>query len=435
MHTPARITWRLCTAFALTCLTLSFSRAEQPASTEVGPTPEGLEFFEKQVRPLMATHCQKCHGAEEQKGGLRLDSRAAILTGGDSGPAVVPGKLDEGLLLDAVAYGDLYQMPPSGKLPDAALQTLRRWVELGAPWPADDGPTPAGKPAGFNLAERAKHWAFQGLVPHEPPAVQDAAWPISSVDRFILARLEAAGLAPAEPADKATLLRRLSFDLVGLPPTPAELQAFQSDDDPRALERVVDRLLASPHYGERWGRHWLDLVRYAESRGHEFDYAIPNAYQYRDYVIRAFNADVPYNQFVTEQIAGDLLAQPRLNPERGFNESMLGPGFWFLGEEVHSPVDTRSDETDRTDNKLDVFSKTFLGLTVACARCHDHKFDAISTNDYYALAGFIASSGYRQAAFESLGEQRQIAEQMAAVRADPATQACRATGRRGAAGA
>ena len=417
MHTPARIIWRLCTAFALTCLVSSFSRAEQPASSEVGPTPEGLEFFEKQVRPLLATHCQKCHSAEEQKGGLRLDTRVAILTGGDSGPAVVPGKLDEGLLLDAVAYGDLYQMPPSGKLPDAALQTLRRWVELGAPWPADDGPAPAGKPAGFNLAERAKHWAFQGLVPHEPPAVQDAAWPVSSVDRFILARLEAAELAPAEAADKATLLRRLSFDLVGLPPTPAELQAFQSDDDPRALECVVDRLLASPHYGERWGRHWLDLVRYAESRGHEFDYAIPNAYQYRDYVIRAFNADVPYNQFVTEQIAGDLLAQPRLNPERGFNESMLGPGFWFLGEEVHSPVDTRSDETDRTDNKLDVFSKTFLGLTVACARCHDHKFDAISTNDYYALAGFIASSGYRQAAFESLGEQRQIAEQMAAVRA------------------
>ena len=393
------------------------SAAEPPADNAAPPTAEALEFFEKRVRPLLVMHCHKCHGAEEQKGGLRLDSRAGVLAGGDSGPAVVPGKTDEGLLLDAVAYGDLYQMPPSGKLPAADLDTLRRWVELGAPWPKEAGPAAAKKSGEFDLAERAKQWAFQGWIDHAPPAVKDEAWPVTPVDRFILSRLEAAELSPAAPADKATLLRRASFALVGLPPTPEEIAAFLADNSSQAWEGAIDRLLGSPHFGERWGRHWLDLVRYAESRGHEFDYSIPNAYQYRDYVIRAFNADLPYDQFLTEQIAGDLVEPPRLNPERGFNESILGAGFWFLGEEVHSPVDTRLDETDRTDNKLDVFSKTFLGLTVACARCHDHKFDAISTKDYYALAGYIASSSYRQAPFETLDSHRRVIGEMAARRA------------------
>jgi cytochrome c553 len=422
MPAHPRISWRLplsaAIASAIVGLAFASSPADEPAAGPAAnkPTPEAVEFFEKRVRPLLVAHCQKCHGAEEQKGGLRLDSRAAILAGGDSGPAVVPGKVNEGLLLDAVAYGDLFQMPPSGKLPDADLETLRQWVALGAPWPAEDAKAAGPKASVFDLAERAKHWAFQGLVAHDPPIVKDTSWSVSPIDHFILARLEAAGLSPALSADRATLLRRLSFDLVGLPPTPAEVQAFQADDSPQAIERVVDLLLASPHYGERWARHWLDLVRYAESRGHEFDYPIPNAYQYRDYVIRAFNRDLPYNQFVTEQVAGDLLEHPRLNPERGFNESILGTGFWFLGEEVHSPVDIRSDETDRNDNKIDVFSKTFLGLTVACARCHDHKFDAISTKDYYALAGFMLSSGYRQAAFESLEPQRTVAHEMQSVR-------------------
>ncbi len=422
MPAPARISWRLTLSaailFALVGLALSRSAATEPAVAPAAnkPTPEAVEFFEKRVRPLLVAHCQKCHGADEQKGGLRLDSRAAILAGGDSGPAIVPGKIDEGLLLDAVAYGDLFQMPPSGKLQAAEIETLREWVSAGAAWPAEDAKAAAPKGAGFDLAERAKHWAFQGLVAHDPPPVKNVGWPASPIDHFILARLESAGLAPAEGADRSTLLRRLSFDLAGLPPTLAEVQAFQADDSPQACERVVDRLLGSPHYGERWARHWLDLVRYAESRGHEFDYPIPNAYQYRDYVIRAFNRDLPYDQFVTEQVAGDLLEHPRQNQERGFNESILGTGFWFLGEEVHSPVDIRSDETDRNDNKIDVFSKTFLGLTVACARCHDHKFDAISTKDYYALAGFMLSSGYRQAAFESLEPQRKIAHEMQSVR-------------------
>ncbi|HEV7222736.1 MAG TPA: DUF1549 domain-containing protein, partial [Pirellulales bacterium] len=425
MPTTARRIRRFASSIVLLSGLLgALAAAENPAADNVArpaaaarPPAEALEFFEKRVRPLLVSQCQKCHGAKQQKGGLRLDSRAAALAGGDSGPAVVPGKTDQGLLLDAVAYGDLYQMPPSGKLPAADLETFRRWVELGAPWPAETGAATAQKPSEFDLAQRAKHWAFQGWIDHEPPAVRDAAWPASPVDRFILSRLEAADLAPAGPADKATLLRRLAYDLIGLPPTPAEIAAFLADDSPQATEQAIDRLLDSPHYGERWGRHWLDLVRYAESRGHEFDYPIPNAYQYRDYVIRAFNSDLPYDQFLIEQVAGDLLEPPRLNPQRGFNESILGTGFWFLGEELHSPVDTRADETDRTDNKIDVFSKTFLGLTVACARCHDHKFDAISTKDYYALAGFVASSSYRQAPFETLEIQRRATAEMAARRA------------------
>jgi len=206
-------------------------------------------------------------------------------------------------------------------------------------------------------------------------------------------------MRPAAEADSRTLIRRLYFDLIGLPPKPAEVEAFVAGKE--SYEAVVDRLLASPHFGERWARHWLDLVRFGETRGHEFDMLIPSAYEYRDYVIRALNDDVPYSQFVAEHIAGDLLASPRVNPSTGADESILGTGFWWLGEEVHAPVDIRQDETDRVDNKVDVFSKTFLGLTLACARCHDHKFDAPSTKDYYALSGFVLSMSYRQAAFES----------------------------------
>jgi hypothetical protein len=421
MPTQLQIVLRFAVAAGLWLSEGSMAGAQEDAGQAAdtnAPPPADVEFFEKQVRPLLAEHCHQCHGPDEQKGGLRLDSRRAVLAGGDTGPVVSPGKPDDSLLVDAVGYGDLYQMPPSGKLPDAAIATLRKWVEMGAPWPAEKSADGESKPlVEFDLQARAKHWAFQGLVEHVPPAVVNTAWPQSAVDRFVLAKIEAAGLTPAAPADRWTLLRRVTFDLTGLPPTSAQIESFLADESPLAFERVVDRLLASPHFGERWARHWLDLVRYAESRGHEFDYPIPNAYQYRDYVVRALNADLPYDQFVVEHLAGDLLLNPRLNPERGFNESILGTGFWFLGEEVHSPVDIRCDETDRNDNKIDVLSKTFLGLTVACARCHDHKFDAISTQDYYALAGFVLSSGYRQAPFEAMEENRRIAAELDALRA------------------
>ncbi|HLJ91976.1 MAG TPA: PSD1 and planctomycete cytochrome C domain-containing protein [Gemmataceae bacterium] len=388
-----------------------------PAAEAVADNSAGNEFFEKRIRPVLVQHCHSCHStrAKKPKGGLFLDSREALLRGGENGPAIVPGQPEQSRLIRAIRYHDVdLQMPPKGKLPEAAIADLTMWVQRGAPWPrAQPSATAASLPGAFDLDKRKReHWAWQPIHGSDPPAVVNRSWPCCPVDQFILAKLEAHGLSPAPPADPRTLLRRLSFDLTGLPPTPAEVEAFLADTSDRAWENVVDRLLASPHFGERWARHWLDLVRYAESRGHEFDYVAPNAYQYRDYVIRAFNADVPYDQFVTEHLAGDLLPQPRQHPTGGFNESILGTGFWFLGEVLHSPVDTRQDEADRFDNMVDVMTKTFLGLTVACARCHDHKFDAISTKDYYALLGFLRSSSYRLARFDTMEHNRRVAEQL-----------------------
>ena len=385
-------------------------------SADQAPTPEQLEFFEKKVRPLFAKHCYACHstGAKRVEAKLLLDSRASQLRGGDSGAAIVPGNAKKSLLIEAVRY-ESYEMPPQGKLPDRDIETLTRWIDMGAPWPKEAAPT-AAKREEFDLRQRkSEHWVWRPISDAQPPQVRDEAWPRNDADRYILASLEKAGLKPAGDADRTALLRRLYFDLIGLPPTPEEVEAFLADEEPAAVERVADQLLDSPHFGERWARHWLDLVRYAESRGHEFDNDTPNAFQYRDYVIRAFNADIPYDQFVREHIAGDLLPQPRLHPSRKFNESVLGTGFWFLGEWVHSPVDIRKDESDRFDNMLDVMSKTFLGVTVACARCHDHKFDAISTADYYSLSGFLQSSDYRQVRFESMEQNRRVADQLAQI--------------------
>jgi hypothetical protein len=379
------------------------------------PSAADIEFFEKKVRPVLATRCYKCHGPTKQEAGLRVDSRAALLEGGDSGPAIVPGKPAEGLLVDAINYGELYQMPKDGKLKPDEIAAITEWVKRGAPWPSEAA-VAAGAKYEFNLQERAKHWAYQPIGAHRPPELKQTARPRGDIDRFLLARLEAAGLAPAPNADRRTWIRRVYFAVIGLPPAPDEVEAFVEDKTSDAHERVVDRLLQSPHFGERWARHWLDLVRYAESRGHEFDYDVPNAWQYRDYVIRAFNADVPYDKFVIEHIAGDLLEEPRRHPQDGFNESILGTGFWFLGEWVHSPVDVRKDEADRFDNMIDVMTKTFLGLTVACARCHDHKFDAITQKDFYALQGYLQSSTYRQVCFDTLEHNRRIAERLHALR-------------------
>jgi hypothetical protein len=370
------------------------------AAAEPKFAAETLEFFEKEVRPVLANRCYECHSVNAKKvqGGLLLDSRAAVLKGGDTGPAAVPGKPKDSLLVEAINYGETYQMPPKSRLPAAEVASLTRWVELGLPWPNEPPPKASAKGPGFDLAARkASHWCWQPVQDPAPPAVRDAAWPAQPLDRFLLARLESAGLRPAPDAGKAQLLRRAAFDLIGLPPTRAELQAFLDDPSPQAFEKAVDGLLRSPHFGERWARHWMDLVRYAETYGHEFDYPIPHASEYRDYLIRAFNDDVPYNQFVLEHLAGDLLPRPRLNKERGFNESILGTGFWFLGEATHAPVDVRNDELGRIDNQLDVMSKSFLGVTLACARCHDHKFDAIATRDYYAMAGVLKSSRRQEA--------------------------------------
>ncbi len=427
----------------LCCVLMPFSEMgnARACADEHLSRAEGLEFFEKQVRPLLVTHCYQCHSinAKRIEASLLLDSRTAQLTGGDSGPAIVPGDADGSLLIEAVRY-ESYEMPPKGKMPDKDVATLERWVNMGAPWPDEAAPTVATSEKVFDLEKRkSEFWVWQPIANREAPQVNDTTWPRNEIDLHILARLEGAGLKPARDAERSAILRRLYFDLLGLPPTPEEVAGFLADCEARphavgssdssppgpaasadglkreAIERVVDRLLQSPHFGERWGRHWLDLVRYAESRGHEFDNDTPNAFHYRDYVIRAFNADLPYDQFVREHIAGDLLPQPRLHPTKKFNESVLGTGFWFLGEWVHSPVDIRKDEADRFDNMLDVMSKTFLGVTVACARCHDHKFDAISTADYYSLSGFLQSSDYRQVRFESMEQNRRVAERLAGV--------------------
>ncbi|MFO0964800.1 MAG: PSD1 and planctomycete cytochrome C domain-containing protein [Gemmataceae bacterium] len=357
------------------------------------PTREDLDFFESKIRPILVDNCFKCHSAGVKiKAHLRLDSRDLILKGGDTSPALVPGHPEKSLLVKAISYTDPeLRMPPRGKMPDQAIALLTEWVKRGAPWP-EEKTVAKGPKKDFDLKERSKHWSLQPLASPVPPAVAKKDWPTNDIDHFILAALEAKKLSPASPTDKRTLLRRVTFDLTGLPPTPAEIDAFLKDDAPDAYEKVVDRLLASPHYGERWARHWLDLVRYAETYGHEFDFEIPDAWLYRDYLIRAFNADVPFNRFVMEAIAGDALNEPRRHPADKTNESALGTMFWLFGEAKHSPVDSKGDYSDRLDNQIDVFGKTFLGMTIACARCHDHKFDAISTKDYYALYGYLESS-------------------------------------------
>jgi hypothetical protein len=380
------------------------------------PAPERDEFFEKRIRPVLADHCFKCHSARAKKvkGGLLLDSREGLRKGGDTGPALVPGRPEKSRLIEAVGYHNVdLQMPPNGKLPAAVIADLAAWVKMGAPWPATTSAKIGGHKYDFDLARRRnEHWSWQPLRPWTLPGVKDREWPSSPIDNFILSALAAKNIKPALATDRRSLIRRVYFDLIGLPPLAAEVEAFVRDTSSAAFAKVVDRLLDSRHYGERWARHWLDLVRYAETRGHEYDYPNPNAYQYRDYVIRAFNADVSYDQFVVEHLAGDLLKKPRLHPKEGFNESILGTGFWFLGEQLHSPVDICQDKADRFDNMIDVMSKAFLGLTVACARCHDHKFDAISAKDYYALFGFLESSSYRLARFDSMEHNRQVAEQL-----------------------
>ena len=352
------------------------------------------EHFEKHVRPLLATHCYECHSqkADKLQAGLFVDSRQGLLDGGDSGPAIVPGKPGESLLIGAVRYED-FEMPPRGRLTDQEIKVLESWVADGAWWPKEDTLSPTRKAVVFDWQKRkAQHWAWKDLATAPLPTVIQQSWPGNEIDLFVLAELEAAGLKPAPRANREQLVRRVYFDLIGLPPTEEQVHEFLNDTSEDAYEQLVEQLLDSPHFGEKWARHWMDLVRYAETCGHEFDYPLAHAHQYRDYLVRAFNADVPYNQFVTEHLAGDLLKSPRKHPQDQFNESIIGTGFWFLGDALHAPTDVRRDEANRIDNQLDVFGKTFLGLTIACARCHDHKFDAIPTTDYYALAGYLQSS-------------------------------------------
>jgi hypothetical protein len=383
---PLRRLFRVTAAAALALLP---GTAALAAETPFFPQ-EDLDFFERRIRPVLAEKCHSCHSvsAERLRAGLFLDTRDGLLKGGDNGPSIVPGEPGRSLLIELIHYRDPdMEMPPKTKLPDSVIADFETWIKNGAAWPAEPAPTAEGPNLAFDLeARRAEHWSWR-------PLSESATGP-GFIDRLINAKLASADLQPALPADPLTLLRRLSFDLTGLPPTPGEIEQFQeltSQNPQSAIEKTVDRLLASPHFGERWARHWLDLMRYAESHGHEFDYPIHHATHYRNYVIRAFNADVPYHHLVAEHLAGDLLPAPRLNPDDQTNESIIATGFWYLGEAVHAPTDVRLDEADRIDNMVDTFSRSFLGLSVACARCHDHKFDAISTADYYALTGYLRS--------------------------------------------
>jgi hypothetical protein len=377
---------------------------------QAAPSAEQLHFFEAKVRPLLAERCYRCHSvqAEKLKAGLMLDHGASILKGGDSGAALKPGDPGQSLVIEAVEYANAdLQMPPKKKLAEAEIALLRKWVEMGAPWPDEAVPVAEKKlgPKDFDLAaRRAEHWCWQPVRRLPLPAVKDKAWSSDPIDLHVLSLLEEKGMKPSEQAGKGKLIRRVYFDLIGLPPTPEQVDAFIGDDAPDAFSGVIDELLDSPHFGERWARHWMDSIRYAESCGHEFDYPIPHATEYRDYLIRAFNGDVAYDQLIAEHIAGDLIEKPRLHPEEDYNESLIGTGFWHLHEATHAPTDVRGDESGRVDNQIDVFSKTFLGLTVSCARCHDHMFDAISTKDYYALAGYLQSSRRQESMLDPGGK-------------------------------
>ncbi|MEO5804278.1 MAG: PSD1 and planctomycete cytochrome C domain-containing protein [Verrucomicrobiota bacterium] len=350
-------------------------------------TPE-TEFFEKNIRPVLVERCYKCHSAESEKlkGGLRLDFRDGVLKGGETGPAIVPGRPEKSLLIKAVRYVDPdLQMPPKKQLSAQQIKNFEAWIAMGAPDPRTD----ADADSKSLMANSSRtHWAFQPVKTVSVPVVKNKRWAKSPIDNFILAKLEEKNIGPVATADKRTLIRRATFDLIGLPPTPDEVDTFFADKSTNAFEKLVDRLLASPHYGERWGRHWLDVARYADTSGCNSDFPIPVAYKYRNYVIESFNQDKSYDQFVREQIAGDLM--PGKTDEQTF-ERIIATGYLAISRRFGS----RNNEFHLTiEDTIDNVGKGILGLSVSCARCHDHKFDPIPMKDYYALYGIFSSTRY-----------------------------------------
>jgi len=380
---------------ALVTVTLAFLLAgAAPARAQI-PT-EDLEHFESKIRPVLAERCYQCHGADPERirGGLVLVDAAGVRAGGDSGAVVVPGAPDDSLLIEAIRYEGVIKMPPGGRLPASVVADFEWWITQGARDPrVSDTPvvvaTGAESGGAYDFGPGREHWAFRAMGRPELPVVENEAWVRGPIDQFILARLEADGLSPVAPAQKQQLLRRVTFDLTGLPPTPAEIEAFLRDTRPDAYERVVDRLLVSPRYGERWGRHWLDVARYADSNGLDENIAHPSAFRYRDWVIEAFNSDKPYDRFVQEQIAGDLL--PAASDAERFAH-ITATGFLTLGAKVLAEQDVDKMLIDIVDEQVNVVGRAFLAEPVGCARCHDHKFDPIPTADYYALAGIMRST-------------------------------------------
>ena len=364
-------------ALTLSVVTATLVLGSVPPLVRGDASPGEMEFFEMKIRPVLAENCYPCHSTEvDAMAGLRLDSKASLLKGGSRGPAIVPGEPEKSLLIQAVSYrsSDL-KMPPTGKISDEQIADLTAWIKMGAPDPRTQESVPAAEAEenGIDFEQGRKFWSFQPVQDYPLPSVKQKDWPTAPIDYFILAKLEEKGLSPVPPADKRTLIRRASFDLIGLPPSPEEVDAFVGDSSPDAFARVVDRLLASPHYGERWGRYWLDVARYADDKLNSVMMdPYPHAYRYRDWVIQAFHEDMPYDRFVKAQIAGDLL-------EGVQRESVGGLGFFALSPQFQ-------------DDRIDATTRGFLALSVACAQCHDHKFDPISTEDYYALLGVFNST-------------------------------------------
>jgi hypothetical protein len=372
--------------------------AQTPAKPNPGvekpATADQLTFFEKSIRPVLVKECYSCHAATAQKirGGLKLDTREDLRKGGETGPAIIPGDAANSLLIKAIKHAqEELKMPPKKKLDAETIAAFEKWIAMGAPDPRDGSATKVTK-VEIDIEKGRKFWAFQPPSKPAVPTVKDTAWPRSDIDRFLLAALEAKGLNPVGDADARTLVRRLYFDLTGLPPAPEDVEAFVKEHaahPQKALEAVVDKLLASPRFGERWGRHWLDVARYAESSGRANNFAYPHAWRYRDYVIASFNADKPYDQFIREQVAGDLLST---RDDQQKTECLTATGFLAVGPKTHNERNPRQFQMDLADEQIDATFQAFQALTVACARCHDHKFDPIPQKDYYALSGIFRSS-------------------------------------------
>jgi hypothetical protein len=402
---------RLSTGCLLLCcyasLVINQAWAEDSA-VRPDSTASGAQFFESQVQPILRAHCYSCHAprtGHELESGLDLSTRESVLRGGDGGSVVDEANPDDSALLRAIRYDDL-EMPPKGKLPQSQIDILTRWVQMGLPW--SDSAKAAMDTGPPQVDDRARaFWSFQPIRRPDLPSASDEAWVKTPVDAFVLAKLEAAELTLAPPASRATLLRRVYYDLTGLPPSPEEVHAFLADESPDAYERVVDRLLASPQYGERWARHWLDLVRYAETNGYEFDSAKPEVWRYRDYVIQSFNEDKPYDQFIMEQLAGDEL-------DEVLPETIIATGYYRLGPVDGGAADRLQAEFDELDDILATTGQVFLGLTLNCARCHDHKIDPLPATDYYRMLAFFR--GIRRG---TRGSTRQIGQMNSGVAEDP----------------
>ena len=358
------------------------------------PSATGLDFFEKRIRPVLVERCYECHSADAKKvkGGLRLDTREDLLKGGDAGPALVPGEPDKSRLIEAVRYKNQdLQMPPKSPLKPEQVRDLEQWVKMGAPDPRAQSPAKVTGKRVINLEEGRKFWAFQSIGNPPVPKVQSSKFKAQTpVDNFIFAKLAEKKLTPTPPADRRTLIRRATFDLIGLPPAPAEIDVFLADKSPDAFAKVVERLLNSPQYGERWGRHWLDVARYADSNGLDENVAFGNAWRYRDYVVNAFNQDKPFDQFVIEQLAGDLL--PPTDSVAVKHERLTALGFLSIGPKLLAEPDKVKLEMDLIDEQIETLGRAFMGITLGCARCHDHKFDPVPTDDYYSLAAIFKST-------------------------------------------